>query len=116
MAFKYIDSKGNIDIASGDTGSFTVAVNIEGQPYILSEGDTVTLTTKDAVGNAIFPDKEITNFVDGKAIINLSHDDTNQDSITATYKIKLITSSGQYHTLIPLSCNELPPTISICGE
>ena len=115
MAFE-IDSNDNIIISQGDTGSITIEYNIDGVTASLLTGDTIRMIVKKAGSSINLFEKEITNFVDGKAIISISQDDSNNTAGVYHYKIRMELQSGQIHTLIPRTCDGTSPTFKICGE
>ena len=115
MAFE-IDNNDNITISQGDTGSITVGYNIDGITASFVDGDKVRMTVKKAGSTTNLFEKEITNFVDGKAIISISQDDSSNTAGVYHYKIRMELQSGQVHTLIPRTCDGTSPTFKICGE
>lgn len=111
-----IDDYQNITIFKQDTGSFTVGYQVDGQDISFETGDTVRMTVKKSGESTNLFEKEITSFVDGKAIISISSDDSNNASGVYQYKIKIELANGQKHTIIPSICDGTNPTFKICGE
>ena len=115
MAFE-IDNNQNIKINQGDTAGFTVGYQVDGATASLLTGDTVRMIVKKAGSSTILFEKVVTNFVDGKANISISADDTSNPSGVYQYKIRLELENGQVHTIIPSTCDGTNPTFKICGD
>ena len=67
-----IDNTNKITIVRGDTAVITFEI----PNYSLTEGDIVTLTVKFNAQSKVILQKRITEFVDGKAIIEFKENDT----------------------------------------
>lgn len=111
-----IDEYLNITVFKQDTGTFTVGYQVDGSDVDFVAGDKVIMTVKKAGESTNLFEKEITTFVDGKAIITITDSDSNNPSGVYQYKIKIELLDGQKHTIIPSICGKTKPTFKICGE
>jgi hypothetical protein len=89
-----------IEIIKGDTQSITVILKNDGTQVDFESGDTVTMEVTKRNGTTKYIDKEVTSFIDGQAIINLSTTDTNLAKATYLYKIIYDKANGERFTLI----------------
>ena len=115
MAFE-IDNNDNITISQGDTGSITIGYEIDGVVANLISGDVVRMIVKKAGSTTNLFEKVISNFVDGKAIISISSDDSSNTAGVYHYKIIMEIQGNNIHTIIPRTCDGTSPTFKICGE
>lgn len=91
----------NAELVIGDTGSFSIKPDINGEPY-LSDGDEVIFTVKKLKNKEIVLEKKITTFHDHYADIVIEHEDTlNLEPGNYIYDIKAIRKDGTVDTLIP---------------
>lgn len=86
-----------ITMVSKDTGDFVVNIN----NYLLAEGDTVYFTVNTAVEkeNPLIS-KEVKEFVDNKAVIRLTTQDTSLAVGTYLYDIQVNTADGRVDTVL----------------
>lgn len=86
-----------ITMVSKDTGDFVVNIN----NYLLAEGDTVYFTVNTAVEkeNPLIS-KEVKEFVDNKAIVRLTTQDTSLAVGTYLYDIQVNTADGRVDTVL----------------
>lgn len=86
-----------ITMVAKDTGDFVVNIN----NYLLAEGDTVYFTVNTAVEkeNPLIS-KEVKEFVDNKAIVRLTTQDTNLAVGTYLYDIQVNTADGRVDTVL----------------
>lgn len=86
-----------ITMVSKDTGDFVVNIN----NYLLAEGDTVYFTVNTAVEkeNPLIS-KEVKEFVDNKAIVRLTTQDTSLAAGTYLYDIQVNTADGRVDTVL----------------
>lgn len=92
------DKKSNVlSIIAKDTGNFCVNLN----NYLLDEGDVVYFTVNTELEK---PEpsiqKVITEFVDNKAVIRLSKEDTNIPVGDYYYDIQVDTADGRVDTVV----------------
>ena len=86
-----------ISIVAKDTGDFVVSVN----NYLLAEGDTVYFTVNvDLEKENPLISKEIKEFVDNKAVVRLTTQDTNLAIGTYYYDIQINTADGRVDTVL----------------
>ena len=80
-----------------DTGDFVVSID----NYLLGEGDTVyfTINTELEKENPLVS-KAITEFVDNKAIVRLTAEDTNLAPGSYYYDIQVNTADGRIDTVL----------------
>lgn len=99
MAFNI--SGNNIEITRGDTG----IIEFIPDNYEFSDGDILFFTVKDDVYSEEYLfQKEIDIFIDNKAIIMISPDDTKDlDFNTYFYDIQINTADGSVNTVIEKS-------------
>ncbi|MGI6227229.1 MAG: hypothetical protein ACOYJ1_13345 [Peptococcales bacterium] len=96
----------NLSMIRGDTEVIEVACqDSEGTPVSFENGDTIYFTVKvntNTVSKVL--QKEITEFVDGVAYIQIEHEDTNKlPYLTFVYDIQLTRADGTVKTIIPPS-------------
>ena len=86
-----------IKIVAKDTGDFVISLT----GYELAEGDIVYFTVNDEVEkeNPLIQ-KVITDFVDGKAIVKLTSQDTNLPVGDYLYDVEVDTADGRVDTII----------------
>ena len=88
---------GTLSIIAKDTGDFYISLT----NYLLDEGDRVYFTVNDTLEKTNPRiQKEITNFVDNKAIIRLTTTDTNIPVGTYYYDIEIDTADGRVDTVV----------------
>ena len=86
-----------ISIVAKDTGDFVVSVD----NYLLAEGDTVYFTVNvDLEKENPLISKEIREFVDNKAVVRLTTQDTNLAIGTYYYDIQINTADGRVDTVL----------------
>ena len=92
-----IDEKNKITIVKGDTAIITLSLD----DYNLSLGDQVKFTVKKSA-NAKEPviTKVVTEFVEGKAIIELLEEDTTINAGDYLYEIEVRLANGTVDTVI----------------
>lgn len=84
-------------IIKKDTASFDVALD----NYILDDGDEVVFTIAPEVEQEEpILQKKITNFVEGKAVVSLTKEDTNIEIGTYLYDIQINTRDGRVDTVV----------------
>ena len=93
-----IDSTNKITMVRGDTAIFTVSL----QDYYLSEGDQIKFTVKRSANDSKESiSKIVTEFTDGKAIIELLEEDTKSlSSGSYIYEIECRLKDGRIDTII----------------
>lgn len=80
-----------------DTGDFVVSID----NYLLDEGDTVYFTLNTELEKETpLVSKAITEFVDNKAIVRLTAEDTNLAPGTYYYDIQVNTADGRIDTVL----------------
>ena len=86
-----------ISMVAKDTGDFVVSVD----NYLLADGDVVyfTVNTELEKDNPLIS-KEIREFVDNKAIVRLTTEDTNVALGTYWYDIQVNTADGRIDTVL----------------
>jgi hypothetical protein len=86
-----------ITMVAKDTGDFVISID----NYLLAEGDTVFFTVNTAVEleNPLIS-KEITEFVDNKAVIHLTSKDTNLTPGNYVYDIQVNSADGRVDTVL----------------
>ena len=88
---------GAIKIIAGDTA--TLSVNLDNNSLV--SGDVVYFTINDVTGASThLKQKMITSFLDGRAIINLSEEDTNLEPGTYYYDVQVNLKTGEVDTVI----------------
>lgn len=86
-----------ISIVAKDTGDFVISVD----NYLLAEGDTVYFTVNvDLEKENPLISKEIKEFVDNKAVVRLTTQDTNLAIGTYYYDIQINTADGRVDTVL----------------
>lgn len=86
-----------ISIVAKDTGDFVISVD----NYLLAEGDTVYFTVNvDLEKENPLISKEIREFVDNKAVVRLTTQDTNLAIGTYYYDIQINTADGRVDTIL----------------
>lgn len=86
-----------ISIVAKDTGDFVISVD----NYLLAEGDTVYFTVNvDLEKENPLISKEIREFVDNKAVVRLTTQDTNLAIGTYYYDIQINTADGRVDTVL----------------
>lgn len=104
----------NLSMIRGDTEAITIScTNQKGEPIPFVDGDVVYLTVKLNSGTEkwIFQ-KEVRNFTDGTAIIDILPEDTRDEQFKVyKYDIQLI-SSGKVTTLVAPSLFTIEPEIT----
>lgn len=86
-----------ISMVAKDTGDFVVSVD----NYLLAEGDTVYFTVNvDLEKENPLISKEIREFVDNKAVVRLTTQDTNLAIGTYYYDIQINTADGRVDTVL----------------
>lgn len=86
-----------ISMVAKDTGDFVVSVD----NYLLAEGDTVYFTVNvDLEKENPLISKEIKEFVDNKAVVRLTTQDTNLAIGTYYYDIQINTADGRVDTVL----------------
>lgn len=100
-----IDHKNNIKMTRGDSESITVTC--EERPF--TEGDMITMTVKETEYDKEFLfQKNVTEFEDGKAVIEITPEDTKNLSFAAyVYDIQLTGADGTVTTIIKPAIFEL---------
>mgnify|MGYP000872505127 FL=1 len=96
----------NISMIRGDTETIKVSCkDAQGVGVPLEDGDTLYFTVKQSVTTERKEmQKVITEFPDGIAYINISHDDTKSMSFRSYYyDIQLTRADGTVKTIIPPS-------------
>lgn len=94
---KYNDETKTMSIIAKDTGSF--AINIAN--YLLDQGDTVYFTVNSQLEDPDYKiQKEITEFVNNKAVIQLSTTDTDIPVGNYYYDVQINTADGRVDTVI----------------
>ena len=93
-----IDQKNNIRMTRGDSESITVTC--EERPF--AEGDKITMTVKESeYRKEILFQKNVTEFQDGKAIIEITPEDTKNFHFAGyVYDIQLTGADGTVTTII----------------
>jgi len=86
----------------GDTGSITLGISKNGTAYSFIVGDTVYFSVKKTLNQTTYDiQKTITTFSDGKAIILIEPDDTNELSTgNYFYDIEYVDGDGIVNTLV----------------
>lgn len=86
-----------ITMVAKDTGDFVISID----NYLLAEGDTVFFTVNTAVEleNPLIS-KEITEFVDNKAVIHLTSKDTALAPGNYYYDVQVNTADGRVDTVL----------------
>ena len=94
---RYSKDTGSISMVAKDTGDFVV--NIDN--YLLAEGDIVyfTVNTELEKENPLIS-KEVKTFVDNKAVIRLTAEDTNLAIGTYLYDVQINTADGRVDTVL----------------
>lgn len=88
---------GTIKIVARDTA--TLAVQLDN--YSLVQGDQVYFTINNEVGESTYKtQKIITDFLDGRAIINLSSEDTDLEPGDYYYDVQVNLKTGEIDTVI----------------
>lgn len=86
-----------ISMVAKDTGDFVISVD----NYLLAEGDTVYFTVNvDLEKENPLISKEIKEFVDNKAVVRLTTQDTNLAIGTYYYDIQINTADGRVDTVL----------------
>lgn len=86
-----------ISMVAKDTGDFVISVD----NYLLAEGDTVYFTVNvDLEKENPLISKEIREFVDNKAVVRLTTQDTNLAIGTYYYDIQVNTADGRVDTVL----------------
>lgn len=86
-----------ISMVAKDTGDFVVSVD----NYLLAEGDTVYFTVNvDLEKENPLISKEVKEFVDNKAVVRLTTQDTNLAIGTYYYDIQINTADGRVDTVL----------------
>ena len=100
-----IDQKNNITMTRGDSESITVIC--EERPF--AEGDKITMTVKETeYKKEILFHKNVTEFEDGKAVIEIAPEDTKNLYFAAyVYDIQLTGADGTVTTIIKPAIFEL---------
>lgn len=86
-----------ISMIAKDTGDFVIGLD----NYLLAEGDTVyfTVNTELEKENPLIS-KEVREFVDNKAVIRLTADDTNLAIGVYLYDVQVNTADGRVDTVL----------------
>lgn len=88
---------GAIKIVAKDTAVLAISLD----NYFLVPGDKVYFTINDVVGASTFKtQKIITDFLDGRAIINLDSKDTDLEPGNYFYDVQVNLKSGEVDTVI----------------
>ena len=105
-----IDQRNNIKMTRGDSESITVTC--EERPF--AEGDKITMTVKETEYKKEFLfQKEVTEFEDGKAVIEITPEDTKELSfMTYVYDIQLTGADGTVTTIIKPAIFELSKEVT----
>jgi len=103
---------GTIKLTRGDTARLSVSIanDITGSEYVLSEKDELYLTVKKTVngGKSIFQKKLI-----GQNVFRIEPEDTSNASFGRyRYDIQLNTETGDVYTIIEDSCFEIMPEVT----
>lgn len=96
----------NVSMIRGDSETITVScMNEDGSDLLFVEGDTIYFTIKENTKTAEkLVQKVITEFNDGKAIIEIIPSDTKPLKYqTYVYDVEWITTSGTVTTIVPPS-------------
>lgn len=103
----------NMTMTRGDSEVIVIECSLEdGTAMPFLEGDTVYFTVKETIRDEEkVLQKVITEFTDGKAIINIEPEDTKSLLFkTYVYDVQLTTAEGTVRTIIP------PSKFTIGGE
>ena len=114
MNFKNI-----IAVTRGDSVSFTVKLNKDGETVAFEQGDTVCFTVKKYMGadkKEIF--KKVTEFDEnGAAVFSLSPNDTNgMKPGSYVYDVRYTDSDGNVATIIRPSCFQLTSEVTVSDD
>lgn len=94
---RYNEETKVMSIIAKDTGDFAVKLN----NYILDEGDKVYFTVNSELENPDFKiQKEITEFVNNRAVIRLSSHDTDIPVGNYYYDVEVDTADGRVDTVV----------------
>lgn len=104
----------NIRLVRGDSDSITVQLSEGNEAKPLVVGDRVYFTVKKSpYESAKVLQKTITEFVDGKAIIPITHDDTKDMEFKSyVYDIQITFADGTVKTIVPPSQFEIMPEVT----
>jgi hypothetical protein len=104
----------NIRLVRGDSDSITVQLSEGDTARPLVTGDIVYFTVKKSpYESAKVFQKIITEFVDGKAIIPITHDDTKDMEFKSyVYDIQITFADGTVKTIVPPSQFEIMPEVT----
>lgn len=108
----YIGSDGSVRLTRGDTAriSVTVTNEVTGEPYVISDTDTVTMTIKKN-----YKDTEhfVQKILHGSSMFKLEHSDTeNLPFGKYIFDIQLETSDGDVYTVIEPTTFELTKEVT----
>lgn len=92
----------DLSLTRGDSASLVVEPKIDGDVYYLTDGDVLHFTVrKHARAKEIEVQKIITEFVGGKALIEVEPDDTkHMHFATYRYDLQLTKSDGTVTTIV----------------
>ena len=104
----------NISMIRGDTEAMTVACTEDGVARSFVTGDTVYFTVKKSVSDTVkILQKVITNFTDGKALIDILPIDTKTlDAKPYMYDIQIVFSNGTKKTVVGPAVFELTDEVT----
>lgn len=106
----YVESDGAVKLTRGDTARLTVTINNDtsGKEYVIESGDTLTLTVKKSVSDAV---PSIQKVLVGTNIFHIEPKDTAQLAFGRyKYDVQLTTAGGDVYTVIE------PTTFEIAQE
>lgn len=92
----------SISLTKGDTEEFTVWQTKEDVHVPFASGDTVYFTVKTSTNTTSkILQKVITNFIDGKAVVRLEHEETEIINVgNYVYDIQVTSANGTVKTIV----------------